>query len=313
MIKGIHHITAMCSDVQSNVDFYAGILGLRLAKVTVNQDDIATYHLFFGDGEGTPGSAITFFPWPNAPRGKVGRGQVIRVAYSVPMGSLGFWGDRLADFAIKADTPTEKFGSSVLTATDPDGFVVDLVECDDPRPARPWHNIPADKAVKGFHSATLAPLRYENAKAYLQEVMGYSLQQKDGQLERFTIGEGEPHQMIDLFNDDRLEHGQGGTGTIHHIAFRVPDDATELAMREKVLGYGLGITQVIDRFWFKSLYHREPGGILYEIATDGPGFQLEKDVEASALILPPWLEAKRQEIVSGLAQFTTPQGASFPV
>lgn len=309
MINGIHHITAMCSDPQRNVDFYSKQLGLRLVKVNVNMDDPGTYHFYFGDRVGSPGSALTFFPWPDYAKGVVGSGQVAATAFSVPRGSLEFWKHRLPE----ADR-FERFGDLGIAFRDPDGLPFELIESDDSR--EPWSGgeILSDQAVRGFHSATLWSRNPEATAKLLTGLMDFHETGAEVGRTRFSAGDGKPHQIIDIGDASRRPIGRTGAGSNHHIAFRVKDDVAQAEAVEKLRSAGLGVTEVQERFYFRSVYFREPGHILFEIATDLPGFTADEPVErlGERLCLPPWFEARRNDIERVLPRFTTPTGVVIP-
>ena len=312
-ILGIHHITALSGEPQRNVDFYAGLLGLRLVKVTVNQDDPGTYHLYYGDGAGTPGSILTFFPWPQAFHGRNGVFAVGATAFTVRPGSLDFWEERL----IKAEVPTMRsvrFGENVLHLTDPDGLNIELIESTpDPRFVSHVSDVPAEYALLGFHSATEWLKNLPQPEAFLTERWGYRrVGEEDGRV-RLAVQEGLPHQLIDL-TAPNLEATKTGPGAVHHIAFRVADAEQELQARNEALAFGLQPTEPIDRFYFKSVYFRSPGSVLYEIATDGPGWTVDEapDALAHKLVLPPWLEEHRPQIELRLPKIRTPHGVTLP-
>lgn len=311
-IQGLHHVTAMSGNPQNNVDFYSGVLGLRLVKVTINYDDPGTYHLYYGDPAGSPGTLLTFFPWPESHRGTVGAGQAEAMQFAVPRGSLGYWSSRLKEAGIPY-AEKEMFGFNLLSLSDHDGFALELVaSVDSPNPDAGWREIHASQAIHGFHGVRLASLRPEASAKLLVETMGYEpAGQEDGiKLFRSPAPIGNFVQ-IDTQN---LPIGRGGVGTVHHVAFRATDDADHAAWREKFITAGMRPTEFIDRNYFHSIYFREPGAILYEIATDPPGMTYNEPFESlgTRLVLPPWLEQHRSEISSGLPGFTSLEGAVFP-
>jgi glyoxalase family protein len=304
-INGIHHISAICGDPQANIDFYAGVLGLRLVKVTVNYDDPGSYHLYYGDRLGTPGSAMTFFPWVGAPAGTVGSGQISAVAFSIPKGSEGFWAAR-----IPSATPFERDGQNGLSFVDNEGLPLELIAASDEREAWAEYGIGADKAIRGFHSATADAGRPEHSIALLTR-MGFS-SRKLGDRVRFEIAGGGPAKTFDLITSN--EKGYSGTGTVHHIAFGTPNDSTQEACSAELVKAAQHPTPVQERQFFRSIYYREPSGVLYEIATDGPGFT-EDEAEpelATKLSLPSWFERVRPQIENGLPKLTTPAGIVLP-
>lgn len=310
-IRGIHHITAMCGDPQQNVDFYAGVLGLSLVKVTVNYDDPGTYHLYYGDASASPGTILTFFPWPGAPRGRSGVGQVGVTAFAVPPGSLGFWAARL-DAAGAATVVEERFGERALCFADPDELSLEIVEA-------AWAISPVagplsgDVAIRGFHSATLWLAGFERSAEVLSESLG--LQARESEENRFRYGFGdEPGQAIDLLCLPGRQRGRTGAGAVHHIAFRLRDDADQSDWRTRVAAAGLDVTRVLDRTYFHSIYFREPGGVLYEMATDAPGFAVNEPAGSlgTNLMLPSWLEPSRDRLRAILPAFETREGRRFP-
>ncbi|HVU16165.1 MAG TPA: ring-cleaving dioxygenase [Candidatus Didemnitutus sp.] len=305
-VTGLHHITAMASDARQNVDFYTRVLGLRFVKKSVNQDDPGTYHLYYGDYPASPGTILTFFPWAGLRRGRPGTGQAYATGFSVPRGSLAFWLKRLTELKIEHFPIESRFGQQVLALLDPDGLRLELIEADDSRPATPSVQIPAEFAIRGFHSSTLALANAAATEELLTSTMGYRLLASEGTRRRFEAGAGGSGTFVDLVVDPKLPRGLNGAGTIHHVAFRVPDDATQLAAHEAIADRGLHISPVIDRAYFKSIYYREPAGVLFEIATDGPGFTIDEPVEhlGETLSLPPRLEPHRQVIEAALPSLT---------
>jgi glyoxalase family protein len=303
-VHGLHHITAIASDPKQNLDFYTRVLGLRFVKKSVNQDDPGTYHLYYGDYAASPGTILTFFPWIGLRRGRPGSGQAYATAFSVPSGALPFWQKRLASLKVATAAQEKRFDDDVLTVFDPDGLRLELVASreNDSRPPAPSKDVPAEFAIRGFHSSTLALRDAKATAAVLTDSMGYRLVTSSGHRSRYAAGAGGPGTYADLLTDPALPTGLNGAGTIHHVAFRVPDDAAQTAARETLLLSGLHVSPVIDRAYFKSIYYREPGGILFEIATDGPGFAIDETVETlgTLLSLPPRLEPIRHEIEAAL-------------
>ncbi|MCF7687988.1 MAG: ring-cleaving dioxygenase [Cephaloticoccus sp.] len=303
-LTGLHHITAIASDPKQNVDFYTRMLGLRFVKKSVNQDDPGTYHLYYGDYAATPGTILTFFPWPGTRRGRAGHGQAYATAFSIPFGSVDFWTQRIIQSNIPSQPAVERFGETVLTLFDPDGLRLELVatkEADLREPA-PAKDIPREHAIRGFHGSTLA-LRHDQAtRSLLTATMGYRAVGRAGDRVRYTVGPGGPGTYVDLLVDPSLPAGLNGAGTIHHVAFRTADDRTQLNAHSELSEQGLGVSPIIDRAYFKSIYYREPGGVLFEIATDTPGFAIDEPVESlgQSLSLPPRLEPFRREIEAAL-------------
>ncbi|HET6762803.1 MAG TPA: ring-cleaving dioxygenase [Longimicrobiaceae bacterium] len=296
---GIHHVTAIAGDPQRNLDFYAGTLGLRLVKRTVNFDDPGSYHFYFGDEAGSPGSILTFFPWPGARRGRPGVGQVGATALAVPAGSLGWWIERFVAMGVEHDMPARRFGLPVLAFRDPDGLPLELVA--DARSASrgAWTggDVPAEHAIRGVHAVTLDLARTDATARVLTEALGFREEGREGDVTRYAAGDGGPGTLVDL-RTGAAGQPLGGAGTVHHVAWRAADDAAELEIRRQVEALGLHPTPVIDRNYFHSVYFREPGGVLFEIATDPPGFTDDEPAESlgQALKLPPQYEPRRAEI-----------------
>jgi glyoxalase family protein len=310
-ILGIHHVTAIATDPQTNVDFYGEVLGLRLVKRTVNFDDPGSYHLYYGDERGRPGTILTFFPWPGARRGTRGAGQATVAAFSVPEGSLGWWRDHLSGQGIVVDDPAERFDEEAMTLLDPDGLKLELVAHAGADGLPPWEGgpIPPRFAVRGFHSVTLTEQGYEATAALLTGVLGF---RPAGELRnrfRFEVGRpGGPGTRVDVLCSPEAGAGRISAGTLHHVAWRAAGDAQQLAWREKLVERGLDVTPVLDRNYFHSIYFREPGGVLFEIATDPPGFTADEPLErlGSALKLPSWLEPARSRIEAALPPLRGP-------
>ena len=303
-IHGLHHITAIASDPKRNLDFYTRVLGLRFVKKSVNQDDPGTYHLYYGDYAASPGTILTFFPWAELRRGRPGTGQAYATGFSVPFGSLSFWRERLGRLGVPHGTTEVRFSDEVLPFNDPDGLHLELIATaeNDVRPPAPSADISAQHGIRGFHSSTLA-LKDDRATAQLLvEGMGYLLVGQAGHRARYTAGSGGPGTYVDLLTEPTLPRGINGAGTIHHVAFRASDDANQEAARERLLKRGLQVSPVIDRAYFKSIYYREPGEVLFEIATDGPGFAIDEPLASlgTKLSLPPRLEPQRKEIEEAL-------------
>jgi glyoxalase family protein len=309
---GIHHVTAIAGDPQRNLDFYAGTLGLRLVKRTVNFDDPQTYHFYFGDHAGAPGSILTFFPWPGARRGRTGVGQVAATSFAVPEASLGWWLARFVGHGVDHDAPTRRFGLGVVAFRDPDGLPLELVA--DPRAGErgAWSggDVPAEHAVHGIHSVTLGLARTDATERVLTDALGFRRVGEEDGLVRFAAGDGGPGTLVDLRTVSAADRGLGGAGTVHHVAWRAADDAAELEIRRQVEALGLQPTPVIDRSYFHSVYFREPGGVLFEIATDPPGFADDEPVESlgEALKLPPQYEPHRAQIEAVLPNIQLPYG-----
>jgi glyoxalase family protein len=303
-VNGLHHITAISSDVRRNKQFYTSVLGLRFVKKSVNQDDVATYHLYYGDYAGSPGTILTFFPWAGLRRGRPGVGQSYATGFSVPASSLAYWQNRFAELKIESFPIEKRFNDEALAFLDPDGLRLELVATHevDARSPAPSSEIPSEHAIRGFHGTTLGLIEAGPTESVLTKTMGYRLVGQSGHRARYTVGTGGPGTYVDLLTDPSLPRGLNGAGTIHHVAFRVPDDSTQVAARAQIVNDGLAVSPVIDRAYFKSIYYREPGGVLFEIATDQPGFAIDEPVETlgTKLSLPPHLEPHRAEIEAGL-------------
>jgi len=300
---GIHHITAIVGHPQENVDFYAGVLGLRLVKQTVNFDDPGTYHLYFGNEGGKPGTIITFFPWPDADQGKIGGGQVGVTSYVIPKGAMGFWEKRLEKFNISF-TKTERFGEQYIAFDDPHGLHLEIVEREEGE-ANTWNfgGVTAEVAIKGFGGATLFSIQPKKTADLLENVMGLELIGEEGDLIRFR-STADIGNIIDLkLTPERL--GQMGVGTVHHIAWRAKDDHDQLSWKAYVEDNGYGVTPVQDRNYFNAIYFKEHGKILFEIATDPPGFAHDESQETMGgeLKLPEQYKPHREKIEKVLLPF----------
>ncbi|RMH22858.1 MAG: ring-cleaving dioxygenase [Acidobacteria bacterium] len=308
-IGGIHHVTAIASDPQRNVDFYGRVLGLRLVKRTVNFDDPGTYHLYYGDEIGRPGTILTFFPWPGAGRGSRGTGQQTATAFAVPPASLGYWQERLARHAVAVEGPRSRWGDDYLTFADPDGLLLELVAWQgaSARPAWAGGPVPAEHAIRGFYGLTLCQ-RQGGPTAELLAAMGFRARAEEGLRQRFEIGDGAARAHVDLLVKPGGAAGRIAAGSVHHVAWRVADEGAQLAWRRRLLEAGLAVTEVRDRRYFRSIYFREPGGVLFELATDGPGFTRDEPAErlGESLKLPPWLEAERARLEAALPPLEAP-------
>jgi glyoxalase family protein len=298
-VPGIHHVTAIASDPGENLSFYTNTLGLRLVKRSVNQDDVSVYHLFYADHEGSPGTSMTFFPYTGAREGLPGRGQVTTTAFLIPADSVDFWTDRLAEAGVDAE-PTERFGDPVVAFEDPDGLQLELVAREDAPPANlPDAPVPEAHAVRGFFGVTLS-LASTDPTANLLQAMGYEETTAAHGRTRFESS-GDLGSVVDLCEDPQAPQGTPGAGTVHHVAFRTTE-ADHADWRDVLFEQGLRPTEVIDRTWFESIYVREQGGVLFEFATEGPGYTVDEDLDAlgERLVLPEWLEDRREEIEDGL-------------
>ena len=304
IITGIHHVTCIAGDAQENVDFYTGTLGMRLVKKSVNQDVPDTYHLFYADGEAHPGADLTFFPWPKLPPVQKGIGLAVEVALAIPKGSFEYWEDRLALAAATVGAHEVRHGERALRLTDPQGLELALVETGDEREFAPWAQspVPAEHQIRGLHAVRLWERNVAETASFLVETLGFVLVGEENDWHRYAINGGGSGRHLDIRALPNESRGSWGTGGIHHVAWRVPDDEAELAVRDQIAAAKRRPTEVIDRFWFKSVYFLEPGGVLFEIATDGPGFTVDEDLATLGehLVLPPWLEAHRREIEDAL-------------
>ncbi|HEY4283685.1 MAG TPA: ring-cleaving dioxygenase [Chthoniobacterales bacterium] len=304
-LQGIHHITAVAGDPQRNLDFYTGFLGLRLVKQTVNFDDPSAYHFYFGDGIGTPGTILTFFPWPGARRGSRGTGQVVATSFAIPRSAIGYWNDRLKSAHVAFERAPARFDEEVLRFADPDGLLVEFITAEhlnDTTDVAYDSAVPADVALGGFHAPTLELQRANLTVQLLTDVFGFEFLKEQGDRKRFAIDSNFPNKQLDLVERHDVGFGQIAAGTVHHIAFRAGSDDEQAEWRQKLVDLGLGVTPVIDRQYFHSIYFREPGGILFEIATDSPGFAIDEPVEhlGESLKLPPQYEEHRTEIERAL-------------
>ncbi|WP_137289901.1 ring-cleaving dioxygenase [Natronorubrum halophilum] len=324
---GLHHVTAIAGDPQRNADFYVGTLGLRFVKKTVNHDDTGTYHFYFGDERGTPGTNITFFPWTEQGReGQFGAGQTRTTAYRIPEESVDYWLDRLESKGVDVEED-ERFGETILRFADPDGIGLELVAADDERAhgnpddaaedtaasdgpvATPWDDspVPRDHQLQGFYNVTLAVAEIEPTAAVLTDVLGYDLETEADGRHRYRSAAGGPGSIVDLVETD-AGRGRMGVGTVHHVAFTARNLEEQRRWREAYGEHGLSPSEVIDRTYFQSVYTREPGGVLFEMATTEPGFIADEDREelGSSLALPEWLEDERERIEAQLPPFDGP-------
>jgi glyoxalase family protein len=307
---GIHHITCISGDAQENLDFYVGVLGMRLVKRSVNQDSPGTYHLFYADGGAHPGADITFFPWPEMPPARKGIGLGAEIALAVPTGRLEWWRERLTAHGVMPRAIETRRGARLLPFDDPHGLELALAETTDQREFTAWDQspVPADHQILGLHSVRLAERELEPTASFLLGTLGFhDMGEADG-WHRYGLGDGGSGRHLEVRAFPGMNRGQWGVGGMHHVAWRVPDDASELAVRERVQEAGRHPTEVIDRFWFHSVYFKEPGGVLFEIATDGPGFAVDEYPEhlGEQLVLPPWLEPHRAEIRGRLPALRLP-------
>jgi glyoxalase family protein len=310
-VHGLHHVTCIAGDPQENLDFYVGVLGLRLVKQSVNQDVPDTYHLFYADGAGTPGTDITFFPWPEMDPVVPGTGLAMEVAFAVPPGSLGYWRQRLVSSGVTAGEAGTRFGEPALPFADPHGLPLVLVETARPRPFVAWaaSPVPAPHQLRGMDAVRLWERDVGPTADFLTGVLGFDRRGEEDGWTRFGLADGAAGTSVELRALPDERRGRWGTGAVHHVAWRVSDPAEQLAVRALVARAGARPTPPIDRFWFTSVYFLEPGGVLFELATDGPGF--ERDEERTRLgqrlILPPWLEPRRGGIERALPPLVVPR------
>jgi len=289
-ILGLHHITAIAGNAQNNFNFYTKILGLRLVKKTVNFDDPGTYHLYYGDESGSAGTILTFFPWEGIGQGSEGVGMATEIGYSVPDGSLEFWLERFREHGITTGEVTERFGEKILPFKDPDGLSLSLIIPGKTDDRKPWETeqVKLENATRGFHSTTLSLQKIDETAKVLTDIFGYRLVSQEGNRYRFITDTVETASIVDLLELPGGPRGRNAAGTNHHVAFRVKDEATQMEFREKILSKQLQITPKIDRDYFFSLYFREPGGVLFEIATENPGFTADETLSelGTHLMLP---------------------------
>jgi glyoxalase family protein len=303
-VLGLHHVTAISSDPQKTLDFYTKILGLRLIKLTVNYDDPNTYHVYFGDEIGHPGTVLTFFPWPGQPRGRRGSGQATNTSFSIPRDSISYWQDRLKSNNLSLENPRQRFGDTVLSFTDDDGQGLELVGSQEVEERTGWRQgpVPSEHAIRGFHSVTLSEEILERTETVLVDTLGFRLEGEEKNRFRYEAGKGGAGMIVDIISRPNIQRGFVSVGTVHHVAFRATDDEHQKALRQEILDVDLNVTPVIDRNYFHSIYFREHGGVLFEVATDQPGFAIDEspDQLGTRLALPLWLEKSRVEIEKNL-------------
>lgn len=304
LITGIHHVTALADDPQKNLDFYAGILGLRLVKKTVNFDAPDVYHFYYGNEQGNPGTILTFFPYKGIAKGRKGKGQLTVTSFSVPENSLDYWMKRFDKFNVPYQQPQQRFNDEAfIYFEDQDGLGLELVaNRNDNRPAFDNGIISTENAIKGFYGVTISEDGYEKTAGLLTQQMDHALINEQGNRFRFSAS-GIPGDYVDIVCEPDSLRGLGGGGTVHHIAFATPTDETQLEAREKIVKRHLNVTEVLDREYFHSIYFREPGGVLFEIATNPPGFMVDESLQnlGKGLKLPSWFEPHRSEIEKNLA------------
>ncbi len=310
-IPGIHHVTAISSDPKQSIDFYTQVLGLRMVKLTVNYDDPGTYHLYFADKTGSPGTVLTFFPWLHAARGRQGTGLTAATAYSVPPGAMNYWIDRFAAKAVNFDTPVERFGEEVLGFEDPDGVKLELVAHPSIEGFHPWEKsvVPAEYQIRGFYGVTIQERQVEPSAELLLKYYGYRKADEKGNRFRYAALGAAHGRVVDILHTPNESEGRMGAGSVHHVAFRVPDDDTQNKMRNDLIAAGLQVSHQYERNYFQSIYFREPGGVIFEIATDTPGFAIDEPIDklGTSLALPPWLEPRRAEIQAALPPLAFPK------
>jgi glyoxalase family protein len=309
-MHGIHHVTAIAGKPQRNLDFYARIVGLRFVKKTVNFDDPGTYHFYFGDGTGSPGTILTFFPWEHAAPGRAGIGVAETTAFRVPSSSIGYWAHRFVEKGVTCEARTERFGEPVLAFTDPDGMSLALVGVPGAEAEPAWSNgeIPAEHAVRGFHGVTLMLEAAAPSGVILTEVLGFAEAGREGTVSRYRANDG-IGGVVDIHEVGGFLAGRMGRGAVHHVAFRASDDAEQAQMARKLTDGRLAqVTEQKDRQYFRSVYFFEPGGVLFEIATDAPGFAVDETVAelGTTLKLPPFLEPRRQQLEAALPPVAGP-------
>jgi glyoxalase family protein len=299
-IEGLHHVTAIAGEPQANINFYAGVLGLRLVKLTVNFDDPTTYHLYYGDEQGHPGTIMTFFPWPGAFKGHIGTGQLTVTSFAVPQKSLPYWRKRLRKRGVEFEETTSDFGEEMLFLRDPDDLQLELISSSNADPDRVWERgpIPTEHAVRGFHHVTLSENGYERTALLLTETLGFKQIAKKGNRFRYVVANGAPGTIVDLVCAPEGGRGRVAVGTVHHVAWRTASNEEQAGWRSTLTKLQYDVTPIIDRQYFHSIYFHEPGGVLFEIATDPPGFATDESVErlGTSLKLPPWLERTRSEL-----------------
>jgi glyoxalase family protein len=311
VLEGFHHLTAIVGDPQVNVDFYTRILGQRLVKQTVNFDDPGTYHLYYGDETGTPGSILTFFPWPGARRGQRGVGQIVAISLAIPADALDYWMDRFTQHEVLFTGPTTRFNEQVISFHDPHGLSLELVASQDAVQRSRWKHgpIPEQYAIRGIGCITLAESDQERTAAWLTSVLGFRFLQQEGNRYRYEVGPGGLGACVDILEAPGQPRGHIAVGTVHHVAWRTEDDTHQVDWQAYLLAQQSDVTAVLDRKYFHSIYFHEPGGVLFEIATDPPGFTLdEPDTQLGThLELPSWLEPLRSEIEQALPPLRVPE------
>jgi glyoxalase family protein len=303
--NGIHHVTAIAGQARRNLDFYSRVLGLRLVKRTVNFDDPGTYHFYYGDESGQPGTILTFFPWEHANPGRLGVGETMESVFRVPEGSTGFWTRRFIEHGLPHDAPEKRFGETKIAFKDPDGMRLSLAAIPgiEREPAWMEGKVPAEHAIRGFHSASLLVATAAPTAAILSDILGFTETGREGSVVRYAARETSVGGIIDLHETGNALRGRHGAGTIHHIAFRAASDSVQSEMVERLAhDHGVRTTDQKNRDYFRSVYFREPNGILFEIATDDPGFAVDEPAASlgQTLKLPRFLEPSRERIEAAL-------------
>ena len=310
-VLGLHHVTSISSNPQKTLDFYTKILGLRLIKLTVNYDDPSTYHVYFGDEIGRPGTVLTFFPWLGQPKGRKGTGQATNTSFSISPGSMSYWQDRLKSHGVPTLGSSRRFGDPVLSFEDHDRQGLELVENEGAEERSGWTQgpVPKEHAIKGFHSVTLLEEVLERTETVLLDALGFRQVGEEEDRFRYEAGKGGVGTIVDILSRPKAQRGFVSVGTVHHVAFRASDDAHQKDLRQEVVKADLNVTPVIDRSYFHSIYFREHGGVLFEVATDQPGFTIDESREqlGTRLALPPWLENSRGEIQRNLPPVSLPR------
>ena len=315
-VNGLHHITAIAGAPQENLDLYTGVLGMRLVKRSVNQDDPRTYHLFYADANGHPGTDLTFFPVTRMAAPHPGHGLAVEVSLEVPGGTLPYWGARLDRYGVARQPIVTRFGDTVLPLADPHGMRLALVESAHAGRRRftAWHGgpVPAEKQIRGLHGAQLWEREADVTARFLTDVLGFRELASENGWTRF--GCDHAAGIVDVLPTPEARRGTWGIGTVHHLAWRVDDERRQMVVRAQVQAAGGRATDVIDRFWFKSVYFREPGGVLLELATEGPGLAADEEPAhlGERLSLPPWLEPRRSAIEAALPPLTAADGLRLP-
>lgn len=313
-LPGIHHVTALAGSPQQNIDFYTRVLGLRLVKQTVNFDSPDVYHFYYGNETGNPGTILTFFPFPNAARGERGTGEVSAVQLLVPHHSMDFWAEHLSRHGVPFDGPQKRFDDEIVSFVDPDGMQIELTFSKEGGGGSYWQKgpLPEESAIRGIYGVTLMVGRREESIRMVNETLGFFMMATDGNRTRFSTGEGSGRAFLDLVERSDLPPARQSAGSVHHVAWRVASEEAQRAWRQTIADKGIHITEVLDRKYFRSVYFREPGGVLFELATDQPGFTVDESIDrlGQRLQLPGWLEANRERIERLLPPIIVPSGDS---